>query len=100
MTKRKQSKPEIIEYKSLKAAAGGGGAFGGGGGNSGFIAGQEIECEILQAEPGGYLVSMEKYHLNGFLPTEMDYKPGDRLIALFICNHNNRILLSVPSCKA
>lgn len=91
MTKRKQSTPEIVEYKDLKAAAGGGGS-----GDSGFIAGQEMECEILQAEAGGYLVFMEKYHLNGFLPTEMNYKQGERVIALFICKHNNRIVVSLP----
>lgn len=96
MEKRKKITDQVITYKELKAAAGG----TSGGGGSSFMAGQKVDCEILQVEPGGYLVKLEKCHLRGFLATDMEYEPGEYLSVHYICVHNDRILLSLSSGAA
>jgi hypothetical protein len=101
MPRRRQPKPEIIEYKQLKAAAGGGGSGGhggggpsGGGGGFGFRPGDNIVCKIINAEPGGYAVVITKYNLPGFLPTQALLRTGEEILAQFVCVHNHRVLLS------
>ncbi len=102
MRPRKQPKPEIIEYKQLKAAAGGGGSGGsrggrgpsGGGGGGGFRPGQNLHCKVIKEEPGGYAMVIVTHNLPAFLPTQALLRPGDEILAQFVCVHNNRILLS------
>ncbi len=102
MPRRRQPKPEIIEYKQLKTAAGGGGSGGGGGGRGpsggggggGFRPGDNIVCKVVNDEPGGYAVLIVNYHLPGFLPTQAILRAGEEILAQFVCVHNHRILLS------
>jgi hypothetical protein len=61
---------------------------------SGYKAGQNVVCRVGNAEPGGYAVIIPKDNLPGFLPTPAQLKPGEEILAQFVCVHNNRILLS------
>jgi hypothetical protein len=99
MPRRRKPKPEIIEYKQLKTAAGGGGPGGPGGGGSsgggsGFRAGDDLVCKIIDAEPGGYAVVVRKNNLPGFLPTQALLQTGEEILAKFVCEVNHRMLLS------
>jgi len=92
MPRRHKPHAEIIQYKQLKTAAGGSGSFGGGGG--GFAPGQNLICKVSHAEPSGYAVIIVKDNLPGFLPTEVRLRPGEEILAQFVCVSNRRILLS------
>jgi hypothetical protein len=61
---------------------------------SGYKAGQNIVCKVVQQEPGGYAVHIPKDNLPGFLPTEAKLKIGEEVLAQFVCVANNRVLLS------
>src|SRR5271157_6021220 len=61
---------------------------------SGYKAGQSVVCRVRGPEPGGYSVTIPKDNLPGFLPTQAHLKPGEEILAQFVCVHNNRILLS------
>lgn len=61
---------------------------------TGYKAGQNVACKVIAVEPGGYAVLLPKDNLPGFLPTEQKLKPGEEVLAQFVCVHNNRILLS------
>src|SRR3984885_8619769 len=61
---------------------------------TGYKAGQNVVCKVTNAEPGGYAVLIPKDNLPGFLPTQATLKPGEEILAQFVCVHNNRILLS------
>lgn len=61
---------------------------------TGYKAGQNVVCKVTKAEPGGYAVLIPKDNLPGFLPTQEVLKPGEEVLAQFVCVHNNRILLS------
>lgn len=61
---------------------------------SGYKAGQNVICRVGNAEPGGYAVIIPKDNLPGFLPTPVPLKPGEEILAQFVCVHNNRMLLS------
>ena len=95
MPRRRPPKAMIIEYKQLKTAAGGSGTFGGGGG-SGFRAGENVICRVVSSEPGGYAVVIKNGNWPGFLPTQAMLRPGNEIVAQYICVHNNRVLVSVP----
>ena len=80
MTKR--SKPDIREFKWLKAAAGGSGASGGG---TGFYAGQNMVCKILHAQSSGYEVLVPKYNVVGLLVTEQRFTPDEEVPVQYVC---------------
>ncbi len=61
---------------------------------TGYKAGQNVVCKVTNSEPGGYAVLIPKDNLPGFLPTQATLKPGEEILAQFVCVHNNRILLS------
>jgi hypothetical protein len=61
---------------------------------TGYKAGQNVVCKVVQAEPGGYAVNIPKDNLPGFLPTDQKLKVGEEVLAQFVCVHNNRVLLS------
>jgi hypothetical protein len=61
---------------------------------AGYKAGQPVTCTVLRAEPGGYSVSIAKSNLSGFLATSNKLKPGQEVLARFVCLHNQRILLT------
>jgi hypothetical protein len=61
---------------------------------SGYKAGQNIVCKVVQQEPGGYSVHIPKDNLPGFLPTDAKLKIGEEVLAQFVCVANNRVLLS------
>lgn len=95
MPRRRRPKPEIIEYKQLKAASGGGGGRGPtGGGGGGFRPGESLVCKVICDEPGGYAVWITKYNHAGFLPTQALLHSGEEIIAQFVCVHNHRILVT------
>lgn len=64
---------------------------------SGYKAGQNVICQVLNTEPGGYAVIIPKDNLPGFLPTQAQLRTGSEILAQFVCVHNNRILLSLRS---
>ena len=49
----------------------------------------------MNAEPGGYAVTIKNGDLPGFLPTQRMLGPGADIVAQYGCVHNNRILVSV-----
>lgn len=61
---------------------------------TGYKAGQNVVCKIIGPEPGGYAVSIPKDNLPGFLPTDAKLKPGEEVLAQFVCVDKNRVLLS------
>jgi hypothetical protein len=61
---------------------------------SGYKAGQNVACRVVGPEPGGYSVLIPKDNLPGFLPTDAKLKPGEEVLAQFVCVSNNRVLLS------
>ncbi len=61
---------------------------------TGYKPGQNVACQIMAAEPGGYAVLIPRDNLPGFLPTEAKLKIGEDVLAQFVCVHNNRVLLS------
>lgn len=61
-----------------------------------FRAGQSVHCKILAAEPGGYTVEVIKGRRPGFLPTDDLFRPGDEVLAYYVCESNGRSLLSCP----
>lgn len=61
---------------------------------SGYKAGQNVACKVVRPEPGGYEVMIPKDNLKGFLPTDAILKPGEEVLAQFVCITNNRVLLS------
>jgi hypothetical protein len=56
-------------------------------------AGDRIVCKITRAEPGGYALTIPKLGLQGFLPSEKKLKPGDEVLANYVCVSNGRILV-------
>lgn len=60
----------------------------------GYKAGQNVACQIVRAEPGGYEVMIPKDNLRGFLPTDAKLRVGEEVLAQFVCVANNRMLLS------
>ncbi len=56
-------------------------ASGGSNGGGGLRAGENVICKISRAEPGGYAVTIPKYNLNGFLPTENKLKQDRRFLS-------------------
>ena len=60
---------------------------------TGYKAGQNVVCKVSHAEPGGYAVIIPKDNLPGFLPTETTLKPGEEVLAQYVCVSNSRILL-------
>ncbi|HEY9683816.1 MAG TPA: hypothetical protein V6C86_19700 [Oculatellaceae cyanobacterium] len=60
---------------------------------TGYKAGQNVVCKVSHAEPGGYAVIIPKDNLPGFLPTEQQLKPGEEVLAQYVCVSNSRILL-------
>lgn len=61
---------------------------------TGYKAGQNVVCRVVKAEPGGYEVNIPKDNLPGFLPTDAKLKPGEEVLAQFVCVDRNRVLLS------
>jgi hypothetical protein len=59
-----------------------------------FRAGEKLVCKVIQAEPGGYAVSIKKGNFHGFLPSDELLKPGEEVAAQYVCTHNGRLLLS------
>lgn len=48
----------------------------------------------MHAEPGGYSVVIVDHNLPGFLPTEALLRPGEEILAQYVCIHNHRALLT------
>jgi hypothetical protein len=48
----------------------------------------------MNAEPGGYSVVVVSHNLPGFLPTQALLRPGEEILAQYVCMHNHRVLLS------
>ncbi len=61
---------------------------------TGYKAGQNVVCKVTKAETGGYAVIIPKDNLPGFIQTTAALRPGEEILAQFVCVHNNRILLS------
>jgi hypothetical protein len=59
----------------------------------GLKAGQRVDCVVVCTSPGGYLVTIPKLKSDGFLPAEYLLKPGQHVVASFVCYSNNRMLL-------
>ena len=93
MPKRSRTpKVELIEYNQLKAAAGGSGASGGG---SFYRQGQNLRCKILsKTNDGGYDVLILEDNVRAFLKTGNDYEDGEEALAMFVCVHKSRIVLT------
>lgn len=95
MTKRLRiAKPEIIEYRQLRAAAGGSGSSGGGSGSGGYKAGERVVCTVFDSDKHGYKVVIQKDNLPAVLASCQVRKPGEEIVSVFVCVHNGRILLS------
>ena len=60
----------------------------------GYKPGQNVICQILRSEPGGYSVVIPKDNLPGFLPSDQTHLPGKEVLAQFVCVDKNRMLLS------
>lgn len=61
---------------------------------TGYKAGQNVVCKVIKAEQNGYAVIIPKDNLPGFIQTPAEHRPGEEILAQFVCVHNNRILLS------
>jgi hypothetical protein len=59
-----------------------------------FKAGQNITCRVDRPERDGYVVTISKDNLAGFLHTEEHLRVGEEVLAQFVCVSNNRILLT------
>jgi hypothetical protein len=61
---------------------------------TGYKAGQNVVCKIIAAEEGGYAVHVPKDNLAGFIQTNATHRPGEEILAQFVCVHKSRLLLS------
>jgi len=61
---------------------------------TGFKAGQNVPCRIVRAEGDGYVVTVEGVDQPGFLKTPRKLQKGDKILGVFVCVTNGRILLS------
>lgn len=61
---------------------------------TGYKAGQNVVCRVTHADRDGYAVVIPKDNLPGFIKTTATLKPGEEILAQFVCVHNNRVLLS------
>ena len=72
-------------------------AAAGGSGNeppSGFRAGDQLSCLVLEAAPGGYSVTILKGKLPGFMKTNIEIELGAEVEAQFVCVHREKYLLT------
>jgi len=58
-----------------------------------FKSGQGVLCEVVSAEPGGYVVRLPG-EVEGFLPCQDELSVGQQIPATFVCMHENRALMS------
>src|ERR1700691_3274809 len=63
---------------------------------TGYKAGQNVKCTVVNSEPGGYAVSIQsgKEFLPAFLPTQLSLRVGEEVLAQYIRVQDHRILLS------
>lgn len=61
---------------------------------TGYKAGQNVVCRVTHADRDGYAVIIPKDNLPGFIKTTAPLKPGEEILAQFVCVHNNKVLLS------
>ncbi|CAN5277142.1 hypothetical protein BH11CYA1_BH11CYA1_10040 [soil metagenome] len=76
--------------RAPRAAAGGTGD----GPPSGFRAGENLWCRVVEAEPGGYSVTILKTNQAGFIKTTAELEVSFNFLAEFVCIHKNRVLLA------
>jgi hypothetical protein len=85
MPKRSKPKEEIVQTEPREAAAGSSDP----GGDGSYRQGQIVLCKILNSEPGGYKLDMP-----GFLPTSARLRPGDDVLAQYVCVHRGRVMVA------
>lgn len=61
---------------------------------TGYKAGQNVVCTVKSADQGGYDVVIKKDNLPGFIKTSATLKPGEEILAQFVCVHKDRVLLT------
>lgn len=58
-----------------------------------FQAGDSVDCSVVATEPGGYEVIVKDIGRKGFLPTASKLKPGDEVVAQYVCASDEGLLL-------
>ncbi|HEY9778166.1 MAG TPA: hypothetical protein V6C81_30660 [Planktothrix sp.] len=89
-SKRPRRKPPEADDSPNKNAAGYGQSWG-----FDLQPGNNVLCQIIGVEPGGYTVRLKQYDRQGFLPTQALLRPGEEVLAQFVCVHKQRIFVSL-----
>ena len=61
---------------------------------TGYKPGQNVVCKVVGPEDDGYVVHVTKDNLAGYIRTPAPLRPGEEILAQFVCVHKNRLLLS------
>lgn len=61
---------------------------------SAYKVGESVACIVSHAENTGYAIKTVKDGLPGFIQTKRQLEPGQEILAVFVCAHNGRLLLT------
>lgn len=67
----------------------------------GYRSGQNVLCEVVRPLEDGYRLKLDRTDKSGFIRTKAKLKPGDIVLATFICwSPSYQLCLLVPSLAA